>query len=126
MLPENIEANLKVIEIPRPKFDYAYRLVDGGTSTSVGNGDGILQRGESADVLVTIRNSGEGNAEGVTAKLNLLDRADVDIYGDTFVNLRNLAAGDAQIATFNVGLNAVLQLASYVYLVIQENNFGSD
>ncbi|RKU20928.1 hypothetical protein C6503_05450 [Candidatus Poribacteria bacterium] len=126
-VPENIDVKLKVIEIPRPKFDYAYRIIDGGTATSVGNGDGILQKGESADVLVTIRNSGEGNAEGVTARLNLLDRAGVDMYGDTSVNLRNLAAGDAKIATFNVGVKRGASISKLrLNLVVQEDNFGSE
>ena len=126
-VPENIDVKLKVIEILRPKFDYAYRIIDGGTATSVGNGDGILQRGESADVLVTIRNSGEGNAEGVTARLNLLDRTDVDMYGDASVNLRNLAAGDAKIATFNVGVKRGASISKLrLNLVVQEDNFGSE
>ena len=126
-VPENIDAELKVIEIPRPKFDYAYRIIDGGTSTSVGNGDGILQRGESADILVTIRNSGEGNATGVTAKLNILDRAGVDMYGDTLVNLPNLAPGDTKIATFNVGVKRGAAISKLrLSLSVQENNFGSE
>ena len=126
-VPENVDAKLKVIEIPRPKFDYAYRIVDGGTSTSVGNGDGILQRGESADVLVTIRNSGEGNADDVTARLDILDRADVDMYGDAFVNLRNLVAGDAKVATFNVGVKRSVSISKLrLNLVVQEDNFGSE
>ena len=126
-VPENIDAKLKVIEIPRPKLDYAYRIIDGGTSTSVGNSDGILQRGESADILVTVRNSGEGNATGVTARLSLLDRADVDMYGDAFVNLPNLAPGDAKIATFNVGVKRGAAISKLrLSLSVQEDNFGSE
>ena len=126
-VPENIDTKLKIVEIPRPKFDYAYRIIDGGTATSVGNGDGILQRGESADILVTIRNSGEGNAAGVTAELNLLDRADIDMYGDTSINLHNLAAGDAKIATFNVGVKRRASISKLrLNLVVQEDNFGSE
>ena len=126
-VPENIEVNLKVVEIPRPKFDYAYRIVDGGTATSVGNGDGILQRGESADILVIIKNSGEGNASGVTAGLNTLDRVDVDMYGDTFVNFSSLAPGDTKIATFNVGVKRTVSISAVrLSLSVQENNFGSE
>ena len=113
-VPEKIEAKLKVAEIPRPKFDYAYRIIDGGTSTSVGNSDGILQRGEAADILGTIRNSGKGSAAGVTAKLSLLDRAGVDMYGDTSVNLHRLASGDSKTATFNVGVKRGAAISNYV------------
>ena len=114
------------MENPRPKFDYAYRIIDGGTATSVGNGDGILQRGESADILVTIRNSGEGKAAGVTAKLNLLDRSGVDMYGDTFANLYNLVPGASKTATFNVGVKGNASIRQLrLNLSVEENNFGS-
>ncbi len=126
-IPENIEAKLKVVEVPRPKFDYAYRIIDGGTSTSVGNGDGIFQRGESADVQVAIRNSGTGNATGVTVGLNLLNSTGVDIYGDKFVNLQTLSAGDIKLATFNVGIkrNVSINMLS-MRLSVKENNFGTE
>ena len=103
-IPESIEARLEVIEIPRPKFEYTYDIIDGGTITSVGNRDGILQHGESADILVTVKNIGKGNAAGVTARLNLLNQGGVDMYGDTFSNLFHLGPGDSKTATFNVGV----------------------
>lgn len=124
-IPENIEAKLKVVEVLRPKFDYAYRIVDGGTSTSVGNGDGIFQRGESADVQVAIRNSGKGNATGVTVRLNLLNPTGVDIYGDKFVNLQTLSAGDTKLATFNVGIKRNVSINRLsMRLSVKENTFG--
>ena len=126
-VPANINSLLRVVENPRPKFDYAYRVVDGGTATSVGNGDGILQRGESADILVTVRNSGEGKAVGVTARLNILDRAGVEMYGDTFANLHNLAPGDSKIATFNVGVKGSASIRNLrLNLSVQENDFGAE
>ena len=126
-IPDNIEAKLKVVETPRPKFDYAYRVIDGGTDTSVGNGDGIFQRGESADILVTVRNSGKGNAAGVTAKLDPLDSAGVDMYGETLANLQTLAPGDSKTATFNVGVKRGASISQLgLNLSIQENDFGAE
>ena len=126
-VPENIAVKLNVFEIPRPRFDYAYHIIDGETDTSVGNGDGILQRGESIDILVTVRNSGEGHAAGVTARLNLLERTGVDIYGDTLANLFTLAPGDSKTATFNVGVKRTASISRLLLnLSVQENNFGSE
>ncbi|RKU20927.1 hypothetical protein C6503_05445 [Candidatus Poribacteria bacterium] len=126
-VPRNIESLLRVVENPRPKFNYAYRVVDGGTATSVGNGDGIFQRGESADIQVTIRNSGSGSAAGVTARLSLLDRVGVEIYGDTFVNLQTLNSGDTKLASFNVGVKGNASINTLrLKLSIQENNFGTE
>lgn len=126
-VPENIAVKLNVFEIPRPRFDYAYHIIDGGTDTSVGNGDGILQRGESIDILVTVRNSGKGPAAGVTARLNLLERTGVDIYGDTLANLSNLAPGTSKTALFNVGVKRTASISRLLLnLSVQENNFGSE
>ena len=126
-VPENIESVLKVVENPRPKFDYAYRVVDGGTATSVGNGDGVFQKGESADIQVAIRNSGSGSAAGVTARLSLLDRAGVEIYGDTSVNLQTLNSGATKLATFNVGVKRNASINTLrLRLSVEENNFGDE
>ena len=126
-VPENIEARLKVIEMPRPKFEYTYHIIDGGTTTSVGNRDGILQRGESADISVTVKNVGKGDAVGVTARLNLLNQVGVDMYGDTISNLHNLAPGDSKTATFNVGIKRGVSISKLrLNLLVQENNFGSE
>lgn len=126
-VPANIEDKLKVIETPRPRFDYAYRIVDGGTANSTGNGDGIIQPGESADVRVTIRNSGKGNATDVTVMLNLVNATDVDMYGDTFANLHNLFPGDSKIATFNVGVKRRVSISELrLNLSVEENTFGPE
>ena len=125
--PANIESVLRVVENPRPKFDYAYRIIDGGTATSVGNGDGIFQRGESADLQVAIRNSGTGSATGVTARLSLLDRTGADIYGNTFVNLQTLNSGNTKLATFNVGVKGNASINTLrLRLSVKENNFGTE
>ena len=126
-VPRNIESLLRVVENPRPKFDYAYRVVDGGTATSVGNGDGVFQKGESADIQVAIRNSGSGSAVGVTARLSLLDRAGVEIYGDTSVNLQTLNSGATKLATFNVGVKGNASINTLrLRLSVEENNFGDE
>lgn len=126
-IPANIETELNVLEKPRPKFDYAYRIIDGGTVTSVGNGDGIFQRGESADIIVTVRNSGDGNAEGVTTKLNPVIHMGVDMYGETSVSLQTLAPGDVKTATFNVGIKRNAMIRSLrLNLSVEENNFGDE
>ena len=125
--PANIESILRVVENPRPKFDYAYRIIDGGTATSVGNRDGVFQRGESADVQVAIRNSGQGNATGVIARLSLLNSTGADIYGDTFVNLQTLRSGDTELATFNVGVKGNASINRLrLRLSVKENNFGTE
>jgi carboxyl-terminal processing protease len=67
-----IPADLRVEAAPRPMFAYSYQLVD------LGNGDGLVQRGEKLMLHVQLKNAGDGPAH------------------DTEVLLRN-ATGDGVI-----------------------------
>lgn len=67
-----IPAELRVEAAPRPVFAYAYQLVD------LGNGDGLVQRGEKLMLHVQLKNAGAGPTQ------------------DTEVLLRN-ATGDGVI-----------------------------
>ena len=58
--PGDFVGNLRVEEKQRPRFAYNYEVVDDGSGASVGNGDGLLQRGEKIDLIVTVENIGEG------------------------------------------------------------------
>ncbi len=58
--PGDYVAQLMVDEKPRPRFAYNYRIIDDGSGKSRGNGDGLIQRGEEIDLLVTVKNIGEG------------------------------------------------------------------
>ena len=125
--PPDIPAKLHIVEKPRPRFDYAYRIIDDNTGKSVGNGDGIIQRGESVDILLTVRNSGTGTAEGVTTRLNLSGGSGVEMFGDSSVRLGNIAPGDSKIASFNVGVKPNSSVRSLrLNLSIREGQFGNE
>ena len=126
-IPADLEAKLQVIETPRPKFDYAYRIVDGGTANSVGNGDGIIQPGESVDIQITIHNSGKGEAADVAVRLTPPSSTDVEMYGGSFKNLDAIASGASETATFNVGVKRGASLSRLrLNLSVEENNFGAE
>ena len=126
-VPEDIPAKLQVIEQPRPKFDYNYRVVDGDTQNSVGNGDGIFQRGESVDIRVTVRNSGVGAATGVNTRLKLRKASGVTQYGDSTVRFFSLAPGASRTATFNIGVTPRSTARSLTLdLAVTEEIFGTE
>ncbi len=56
--------NVAIQGLPRPQFAYTYQLLDGS-----GNGDGLLQIGESARLHVTVKNVGKGPGLATTALL---------------------------------------------------------
>ncbi len=59
-LPAPFVGSLRIKEALRPRFAYSWALIDDGTGTSEGNGDGLVQAGERLDLLVTVRNIGDG------------------------------------------------------------------
>ena len=132
-VPDSITTKLYIREEERPKFEYAYRIVDGGTEKSVGNGDGIIQYGESFDLVLTVRNSGRGAGKGVKANLTLMVRESirssgnrgVALFGDSQVSLGNIPAGDSTTTQFNIGLKPNARVASIpIYLTLSDQKFS--
>lgn len=58
-----------VQEKSQPAFAYSLAVVDDGSGMSKGNGDGRIQRGESIDLVILMKNVGEGDATRAFAKL---------------------------------------------------------
>lgn len=83
---------LTVQEQPHPTFAYNLVVVDDGSGTSSGNGDGLVQRGEAIDLVVMMKNIGNANASRAFAKLQ--NKAGKYVYlkrGNA--NLKEVAAG---------------------------------
>ena len=126
-VPEDIEARLHVTGQPRPKFDYNYRVVDGGTRDSVGNGDGIFQRGESVDIQVTVRNSGAGTATGVNTQLKLRNPIGGTQHGAAEKLFASIAPGASKTTTFNIGVKPRSTARSLILdLAVTEEIFGTE
>ena len=70
-VPGDIEAKLTVKGRGRPQFAYSVQVVDGGSATSVGNQDGRIQRGESVDLVLYLKNTGTEEAQDVRGELGL-------------------------------------------------------
>jgi carboxyl-terminal processing protease len=91
----NLDIPVTINGIPRPRFSYALFVDD----TRGGNGDGLLQAGESVDLVVELKNTGTGVSEEPTALLKNLGGA------ETFIEtgrqkLDKLQPGQAGIARF--------------------------
>ena len=77
-LPRPFLGRLRISEAPRPRFAYSWAVVDDGTGTSSGNGDGLVQAGETLDLLVTVRNIGDGPTSDIWRSENGLLGASED------------------------------------------------
>jgi carboxyl-terminal processing protease len=70
-----LDVPVTIAGISRPRFSYALFIDD----SRGGNGDGLLQGGESVDLVVSIRNTGQGPSEEPTALLKNLGGAETFI-----------------------------------------------
>ena len=60
--PNPVTGRVLVRGLPRPRFAVAVQVLDDNTGNSVGNGDGRIQKGEAVDLLITVKNIGDGEA----------------------------------------------------------------
>src|SRR5262249_3774370 len=72
--------DVKVDGLPRPRFAYAYQLID----DVKGNGDGLVQRGEEVRLHVTVKNIGDGKAYQTLATLSNKSGEGVDVNKGRF------------------------------------------
>jgi carboxyl-terminal processing protease len=100
------EAPIRIRALPQPLFAHTVQVLD-----PTGNGDGLLQRGESAELLVRITNVGTGPAEDTLATIKNESGEDVYIEQGR-ERLGAIAAGASQVARFKVKLRDTTQARS--------------
>jgi WD40 repeat protein/uncharacterized protein YgiM (DUF1202 family) len=69
-VPDPVIGMVSLKGLARPRFAYSYQVLDDGSGTSVGNGDGRIQKGEAVDVLLTVKNVGTVPAQQTSAELS--------------------------------------------------------
>ena len=89
------ELRLGIKGLARPVFAYAYQLID----DVKGNGDGLVQRGESVRLHVTVKNTGAGKSNETLAQLRNLSDEGLDINKGRF-NVDNLQPGEQKSVDF--------------------------
>lgn len=102
--PQPLEARISMEGLPRPAFAYYYQFVDDGAGDSVGNGDGRIQKGESIDVAVTVKNFGRGIAKTVTISLSGDKQKGVELTNPKPVTIAEIQPGAVEAIRFNIVL----------------------
>lgn len=93
---------VRVVAADRPVFAYTHQLLDQG------NGDGLVQRGETHQLLVTIKNIGKGIAAQPTALLRNASGDGVVLKKARF-ELGKLAPGESKTVSFQFDVMPALQ-----------------
>ena len=93
-----LDANELLVRVDgpaRPIYSYAYQLID----DIKGNGDGLIERGESVRLHVTVKNTGPGKALDTTAQLRNLSDEGVFINKGRF-DLNAIGPGESKTIDF--------------------------
>ncbi len=93
------------IPVHAPEIGYVSVSIDDALG---GDGNGILDPGETADIIVTVENSGSGDAFGVEAYLSESDSYvtiddDYGLFGDIAASASTSNAGNVYTATADAG-----------------------
>ncbi|MCS6914118.1 MAG: MXAN_5808 family serine peptidase [Myxococcales bacterium] len=94
-VPPRQELQVRLEGLPQPRFAYSYQLIDDLN----GNGDGLLQRGESVRLRVKIKNIGVGKALEAMATLRNLSEEGVFVNKGRF-ELASIAPGEQKSVDF--------------------------
>lgn len=113
--PKDLKFNITTEALPRPLFAYSYQILDPVKDASKNNGDGLIQSGEDIDLLLLVKNMGEGTAEKNVVTLKNLSDKDVFIKN-----------GRAEIGTLSPGETKEVKLSFIVKETMHSDKFSVD
>jgi carboxyl-terminal processing protease len=93
-VPAPSEIRTQVQAVPRPQFAYQVQVAD-----TTGDGDGKLERGETATVYFDVQNTGKGKALNVTANLRNITGPGVLLRDGRF-ELKEMAPDETRHVAF--------------------------
>jgi len=102
-LGEEGDAYIAVDELPRPLFAHTTQVLD-----PEGNGDGLIQRGETIQLTVRVKNVGPGRAHRVIASIKNESGQDVFIT-EGRAELGELTPEQTAVATFGLKVRETLK-----------------
>lgn len=113
--PQDIKLNIITEALPRPVFAYSYQISDSEKRSPKNTGDGLIQPGEDIDLLISVKNVGNGPSEKNVVTLRGLSNKDVLIKD-----------GRVEIGTLNPGEKKDMKLSFYVKDTISSDSFSMD
>ncbi|MEE9514646.1 MAG: hypothetical protein V3V54_01325, partial [Candidatus Brocadiales bacterium] len=93
-IPKDLHGNLTTVAQKRPQFAYSYQVVESDINGRGPNNDGLIQKGEHIDLLVTVKNVGEGTSTKNVVTLRELSHKEVFVEKGS-QELGELAPGES-------------------------------
>jgi len=112
---QDIKFTVKTEALPRPLFAFSYQILDTVKNASTNNGDGLIQSGEDVELLVLVKNVGEGASEKTVVTLRNLSNKEILIKN-----------GRVEIENLNPGEKKEVKLSLFVKDTVSPENFTVD
>ncbi|HLL56210.1 MAG TPA: MXAN_5808 family serine peptidase [Myxococcaceae bacterium] len=97
LVGDGITSEVNFVELPRPSFAFNWQILDGCDSGC--NGDGLVQRGETVEVMLDVTNVGTGKALDSFAQIKNGADQYISIEKGRF-KLGEMAPGETKTARF--------------------------
>ncbi|MBI2559737.1 MAG: PDZ domain-containing protein, partial [Planctomycetes bacterium] len=124
-IPGEISGTIITEALPRPQFAYSYQVLDNGFNGHRGNNDGLIQKGEGVELLLLIKNVGEGKSTKNIATLRDVSHKDVFVELGK-AELGELLPGDSKIVTLRFTVKGSLPVNEFsMNIVITDTIFGT-
>jgi hypothetical protein len=91
----------RVRELLTPQIGFAYLAVDDGSGTSVGNGDGVIQKAEAIDFVLTLKNASPFDAKNLIVKVKGSFPEGVEALQGTYP-MPEIESGKMSVAKLNI------------------------
>ncbi len=123
-VPKEISGTIITEALPRPQFAYSYQILDNGFNGHKGNNDGLIQKGESVELSLLIKNIGKGKSTKNIATLRDVSHKDVFIEQGK-AELGELLPGDSKAVTLRFTVKESLTVNEFnMNIVISDTTFG--
>jgi len=125
-IPQDVKLNITTQALPRPLFAYSYQILDNiKDNASKNNGDGLLQKGEDIELLVSIKNIGEGFSEKNVATLKSLSDKEVFVK-EGRVEIGSLKPGETREAKLTFFIKDTISSGKFTMdMIVSDLTFGT-
>lgn len=113
--PKDMKLNVVTEALPRPLFAYSYQILDTVKDSSKNNGDGLIQRGEDIEVLLSVKNIGEGASEKTVISVRDLSNKEVFVKN-----------GRAELGSLNPGERKEAALSFFIKETVSSDKFSME
>ncbi len=94
-----VSAEIAIQAVPKPEFAFRYVIFDGNHKESQGNGNGLLEKGEVAEVLFSVKNVGRAATEEASASIKIAAGKSLSLKKGR-ASLKGLEPGKEKEASF--------------------------